>query len=115
MPTKNNDIADKSIVQGKGNLNENPSKLNNKLQLTYRSVNVMDDDKIKTLNINEVSNENAEKSQNEKFAEIKDLLNEILVKNENSVQEIQNKLKKSISSLEKSLSKSLRKSKVVKM
>lgn len=112
---KNNDIADKSIVCGERSLNENLSKLNNKLHLTDRSVSVMDGDKIETLNINEVLNENTEKSQEEKFSELKDLLNEILVKNENSGHDIQNELKKSISSFKKSLSKKFEKSKVVKM
>ena len=107
--TKSNFFADKNIVHGKGNLNENPSKLNDKLQLTDRSVSVMDGDKIETLNINKVLNENTEKSRKEKFSEFKDLLNEILVKNENSSQEIQNELKKSISSFEKSLSKKFEK------
>ena len=108
-------FADKNIVHGKGNLNKNPSKLDNKPQLTNRSVSVMDNDKIETLNkmenlnIDEVSNENTEKSRKEKFSEFKDLLNEILVKNENSGQKIQNELKKSISSFEKSLSKEFEK------
>ena len=113
--TKSNFLADKNIVQGKGNLNENPSKLNDKLHLTDRSVSVSDDDGIETLNIKKVFDKNTEKSREEKFSEFKDLLNKILVENENSCQKIQNELKNLSLLSENPSQRSLRKSKVVKM